>query len=70
MKSLTVRLPDDVHAEVVARAADELRPINGIMRRLIELWLAGDVDLTPPAPHTGKGQTLHAGIDRQEGTER
>lgn len=50
MKSLTVRLPDDLHAEVTTKAEAELRPINAVVRRLLEMWVDGEIMLRPPAP--------------------
>jgi len=58
MKNIALRVSDELHAAVSAKATAELRPISEIVRRLLEKWLAGEVDLTPPAPpKTGIGQT-------------
>lgn len=46
MKGVTVRLSDEMHAAVTAKARAELRPLAAIMLRLLELWLAGKIDLT------------------------
>ena len=49
MKGVTVRLSDDMHGKVAAKARAELRPISAIIARLLELWLAGKIDLTATA---------------------
>jgi len=48
MKRFTVRLPDKLHAEAVEKAKRELRSLNAIVTRLIEKWVAAEVDLEPP----------------------
>lgn len=52
MKQLSIRLEDELHERVTKRADRELRSVNAIVSRLLELWLADEVDLmavpTPP----------------------
>ncbi len=48
MKRFTVRLPDKLHTEAVAKAKRELRSLNAVVSRLVEKWVAGEVDLEPP----------------------
>ena len=47
-KQLTVRLDLDLHERAMAKAQRELRSLNAIVSRLLEKWLAGEVDLEPP----------------------
>ena len=49
MTRFTVRLEDDLHAKATKKAEDELRSLNAVIGRLLEKWVAGDVDLKPPA---------------------
>ena len=48
MKRFTVRLPDNLHAKAKEKATRELRSLNAIVNRLIEKWVAEEVDLEPP----------------------
>ncbi len=48
MKPFTVRLPDELHAKATAKARRELRSLNAVIGRLVEKWVAGQVDLEPP----------------------
>jgi hypothetical protein len=58
MKTISMRLPDPLHAQVAAKVKAEARTISAVVVRLLEKWVAGEVDLTPPAPpKTGIGQT-------------
>ncbi|MBU0492533.1 MAG: type II toxin-antitoxin system HicB family antitoxin [Chloroflexi bacterium] len=49
MKAFTVRLDNDLHARAQAKAERELRSLNAIIGRLLDKWVAGEVDLEPPA---------------------
>ena len=42
MIRITLRLPDDVHARVVARAETERRSLNSQIVHLLEIALAAD----------------------------
>ena len=44
-KKLIVRVPDDLHKEVKEKAEKELRPISAVVRKLLEKWVKGEVDL-------------------------
>ena len=48
MGQFSVRLDDDLHARVSEKARRELHSLNAIIGRLLEKWLAGEVDLEPP----------------------
>jgi predicted HicB family RNase H-like nuclease len=48
MKRFTVRLDDDLHARATAKAEREVRSLNGVIGRLLEKWVAGEVDLKLP----------------------
>ena len=48
MKRFTVRLPDKLHVKATEKAKRELRSLNAIVARLMEKWVAGEVDLDPP----------------------
>jgi len=48
MKRFTVRLPDKLHTEAAEKAKRELRSLNAVVSRLVEKWVAGEVDLEPP----------------------
>ena len=54
MKIFTVRLNNDLHSEALAKAKLELRSLNAIIGRLIEKWVAGEVDLLPPKSQEGQ----------------
>jgi hypothetical protein len=49
MMRFTVRLTDELHSEAMAKAKREVRSLNGVVSRLLEKWVAGEVDLEPPA---------------------
>jgi predicted HicB family RNase H-like nuclease len=44
-KKLIVRVPNDLHKEVKEKAEKELRPISAVVRKLLEKWVMGEVDL-------------------------
>jgi predicted HicB family RNase H-like nuclease len=44
-KKLIVRVPNDLHKEVKEKAEKELRPISAVVRKLLEKWVKGEVDL-------------------------
>ena len=48
MIRLTVRLREELHARATGKAKRELRSLNAVVNRLLEKWLAGEVDLEPP----------------------
>ena len=48
MKALSIRLDDDLHSKATTKAKRELRSLNAVVGRLIEKWVAGEVDLQPP----------------------
>jgi hypothetical protein len=48
MIRLTVRLREKLHAEATAKAKRELRSLSAVVNRLLEKWIAGEVDLEPP----------------------
>ena len=48
MKRFTVRLPDELHVKATEKAKRELRSLNAVISRLVEKWVAGEVDLEPP----------------------
>ena len=48
MKQFSVRLSDELHAQATTKAKRELRSLNAVIGRLVEKWLAGQVDLEPP----------------------
>lgn len=50
MKQLNLRLPDDVHAKLVALAQREGRSINNMLKRLIEQATEGQDRSDSPAP--------------------
>ena len=47
-QQFTVRLEKDLHRKVTGKAEKELRSLNAVIGRLLEKWLAGEVDLEPP----------------------
>ena len=53
MKQFSVRLSDGLHAQATTKAKRELRSLNGVIGRLVENWLAGQVDLEPPPVSEG-----------------
>jgi predicted HicB family RNase H-like nuclease len=55
MQAFTVRLSDELHAQASAKAKHELRSLNAVLNRLVEKWVAGEVDLE--SPRTDKEQT-------------
>ena len=48
MTRVTVRLEDELHKRAKVKAKRELRSLNGVMGRLLEKWVAGEVNLEPP----------------------
>ncbi len=44
-KKLIVRVPDELHKAVKDKAEKELRPISAVIRKLLEKWVKGEVDL-------------------------
>ncbi len=48
MKAFSVRLDDELHAKAINKAEYELRSLNAVISRLVEKWVAGEVDLEPP----------------------
>ncbi|MBL7063540.1 MAG: ribbon-helix-helix protein, CopG family [Anaerolineae bacterium] len=44
-KKIIIRLPDDLHKAVKDKAERELRPVSAVVRRLLEKWVKGEVDL-------------------------
>lgn len=48
MKVFTLRLDDNLHNAAVSKAKRELRSLNAVIGRLVEKWIAGEVDLQPP----------------------
>jgi hypothetical protein len=64
MIRLTVRLRDELHAEATAKGKRELRSLNAVVNRLLEKWIAGEVDLEPPA-----GEDLQEGQDSSRSIE-
>jgi hypothetical protein len=55
MQAFTIRLSDKLYAKATAKAKHELRSLNAVLNRLVEKWVAGEVDLEPPK--TDKEQT-------------
>ncbi|MFX1412086.1 MAG: ribbon-helix-helix domain-containing protein [Promethearchaeota archaeon] len=52
-RRITVRAPEKLHKAVRVKAAELGRPVSEIVRELLELWTAGEIEL--PAP-TGEDQ--------------
>ena len=48
-QQFTVRLDAEVKDKAAAKAKRELRSLNAVIGRLLEKWVAGEVDLEPPA---------------------
>jgi len=44
-KKIIVRLPSELHEAVKDKAEKELRPVAAIVRRLLEKWVKGQIDL-------------------------
>jgi len=44
-KKIIIRLPVGLHKAVKDKAEKELRPVSAIVRRLLEKWVKGEVDL-------------------------
>ena len=44
-KKLIVRVPDELHKAVKGKAEKELRPVSAVVRKLLEKWVKGEVDL-------------------------
>ena len=56
-QAFTVRLDEDLHRKVTEKAERELRPLNAVIGRLLEKWLAGEVNLEPPEQKEESEQT-------------
>ena len=56
MQPFTIRLEDELHAKATAKAKRELRNLDAVVGRLLEKWVAGEVDLKPPTDRGGTGQ--------------
>lgn len=46
-KKIIVRLPDELHKAVKDKSEKELRPMSAVVRRLLQKWVKGEVDLEP-----------------------
>jgi plasmid stability protein len=44
----TLSMPDDLKRQARAKAILEGRSLSGVVRRLLRMWLAGEVELPPP----------------------
>ena len=51
-RRITVRAPESLHKAVRVKAAKLGQPISEIVRRLLELWLKGEIEL-PEAEQGG-----------------
>ena len=47
-KKIIVRMSTELHEAVNEKAEKELRPVSAIVRRLLEKWLRGEIDLDEP----------------------
>jgi predicted HicB family RNase H-like nuclease len=47
-KKIMVRMPKELHDAVNAKAERELRPVAAVVRRLLEKWLRGEIDIDEP----------------------
>ncbi len=47
-QQFTVRLDTEIKAKATAKAKRELRSLNAVIGRLLEKWVAGEVNLEPP----------------------
>jgi predicted HicB family RNase H-like nuclease len=47
-KKIMVRMPRELHDAVKDKAEMELRPVAAVVRRLLEKWLRGEIDLDKP----------------------
>jgi hypothetical protein len=47
-KKIMVRMPRALHEAVNEKAEKELRPVAAVVRRLLEKWLRGEIDLDEP----------------------
>jgi len=45
----TLSMPDDLKRQARAKAILEGRSLSGVVRQLLRMWLAGEVELPPPA---------------------
>ena len=53
-QQFTVRLDAEIKAKASEKAKRELRSLNAVIGRLLEKWVAGEVDLEPPATNSGR----------------
>ena len=44
----TLSMPDDLKRQARAKAILEGRSLSGVVRQLLRMWLAGEVELPPP----------------------
>lgn len=44
----TLSMPDELKRQARAKAILEGRSLSGVVRQLLRMWLAGDVELPPP----------------------
>ena len=44
-RKLMVRMTEDLHKAVRVKAAELGRPVSEVVRQLLRLWLAGEVEL-------------------------
>ena len=44
----TLTMPDDLKRQARAKAILEGRSLSGVVRQLLRMWLAGEVELAPP----------------------
>jgi plasmid stability protein len=45
----TLSMPDDLKRQARAKAILEGRSLSGVVRQLLRMWLADEVELAPPA---------------------
>jgi hypothetical protein len=44
-KAIIVRMSAELHEAVNEKAENELRPVSAVVRRLLEKWVKGQIDL-------------------------
>ena len=44
----TLSMPDELKRQARAKAILEGRSLSGVVRQLLRMWLAGEVELPPP----------------------
>jgi len=44
----TLTMPDELKRQARAKAILEGRSLSGVVRQLLRMWLAGEVELPPP----------------------